>query len=323
MTCTVCDARTQTFLCRTHETELAELLDNLAIGLPIDRGRRSRPWLDCLRDAALGDTRLGESARRSTDYTTPVPFHHNASTRLDAIHATLVRWVQETCETQGIQYTGARTHPADFIGPLPDNAVRGHATSTTKDAVIWLRHQIGHITLTEDAGFFYREIRDIHDAIERIINRPKPNRFLGPCPAQINDPGQCRTKEPHHHPHACATEITAELEAGTAQCPACGAEHDVEYLQELLRNDLAYLPMSSVELLGSRTSETPGVLEQLEIPVPRSTFHYWRKERILRPRAWRCRDGSVWAERQTEDDEPLYWLADVRELRDGSRELAG
>jgi hypothetical protein len=99
--CQQCARKSQTFICTTCQAELKQMLEGLAIGFPLDTGRRSRPWLQCLEDAALGDTRLGESARRSTDRTTPVPFGEKASDLLADVYSVLAGWFQTILNRKG------------------------------------------------------------------------------------------------------------------------------------------------------------------------------------------------------------------------------
>lgn len=168
-----------------------------------------------------------------------------------------------------------------------------------------------------------RAFHDVHHAvaaIERLINRPIPPRFLGPCPTMVNaghDP-DCT----NHHPHACATRLTAHRKATTLTCPTCQTHHNVDELIRLSESCVAYEPYTSLELLGSRTSDLPGVLEQLNITVPRSTFHYWRKTGRLPVRGYRTTQGTNMSYRQTTTDEPTYWVADVRKLRDKTHDAA-
>jgi len=92
--CSVCHRKCQLHLCTDCSNQLREMLTGLAIGFPLGNGKRSRPWLQYLEDAALGDTRLGESARRSTDRTQPLPFGETASQLLTNTHTTLATWFQ-------------------------------------------------------------------------------------------------------------------------------------------------------------------------------------------------------------------------------------
>lgn len=101
--CTVCSAKSQLWLCNRCQTELRSMLDGLAIGNPLGNGRRSRPWLVCLQDAAEGSTRLGESARRATDQTQPMPFNERASDELGKVEGMLGTWVRHICESRGIE----------------------------------------------------------------------------------------------------------------------------------------------------------------------------------------------------------------------------
>jgi hypothetical protein len=104
MNCTVCAAKCNNgFLCSRCQQDLKQLLDGLSIGNPLGNGRRSRPWLVCLEDAALGGTRLGESARRSTERNSPTPFNERASDELGKVEGMLFGWVRHICESRGIE----------------------------------------------------------------------------------------------------------------------------------------------------------------------------------------------------------------------------
>jgi len=100
--CSVCHRKSQLHLCTDCSNQLREMLTGLAVGFPLDNGKRSRPWLQCLEDAALGDTRLGESARRSTDRTTPLPFGETASQILTNTHTRLATWFQTINVKNGV-----------------------------------------------------------------------------------------------------------------------------------------------------------------------------------------------------------------------------
>lgn len=101
--CQSCHAQTQLFLCKRCVADLRELLTGLASGFPLGNGRRSRPWLAALQDAATGDTRLGESTRRSTDLTSPLPYSETASGLLANVTGMLGTWVRHLCESRGVE----------------------------------------------------------------------------------------------------------------------------------------------------------------------------------------------------------------------------
>ena len=96
--CNVCSRKVDgAFMCGSCRTELTDLLTGLAVGWRVDNGHRaytSGSYLEFLADAVHGKTRLGESARRSTDKTSPLMAHLKASELFaDATH-TLSMWAQ-------------------------------------------------------------------------------------------------------------------------------------------------------------------------------------------------------------------------------------
>lgn len=95
--CEACGRKTQTFLCPTCQDELQEMLHGLAsrtaTNIVTGDARPASGWIELLEDAALGRTRLGESARRSTEKGSPMLFHQKASELLDDVHGMLLHWV--------------------------------------------------------------------------------------------------------------------------------------------------------------------------------------------------------------------------------------
>lgn len=106
--CQHCGAKTQLFLCDSCIESLRELLTGLVVGQELPSGHRAPGWIEYLQDCAWGRTRLGESARRSSDRTSPMPVHLAASELLDAVHATLGTWVRHICEARGIEVPANR-----------------------------------------------------------------------------------------------------------------------------------------------------------------------------------------------------------------------
>lgn len=101
--CTHCGGRAQLYLCGSCQTDLRDMLTGLAIGQDLGNGRRSRGFIQALEDAVLGDTRLGESARRSTERNTPLPVNLLASQLLENVHNMLGGWVRHLCESRGTE----------------------------------------------------------------------------------------------------------------------------------------------------------------------------------------------------------------------------
>lgn len=96
--CQSCHAKTQLNLCTRCQSDLRDTLTQLAqrtaTNIATGDHRRAAGWLELLEDAVLGNTRLGESARRSTERNTPLPVNLTASQLLDDTHAVLTRWVE-------------------------------------------------------------------------------------------------------------------------------------------------------------------------------------------------------------------------------------
>lgn len=166
-----------------------------------------------------------------------------------------------------------------------------------------LARNVSTIARHPDAGRFLQDLKNIIDRIEHRINRPKPERFLGPCPTLID------------RRQICATELRSTQEATQTTCPTCKQTHTIEHLEQELRKALREHPMSAVEILGSRTSDLPGALEELKLgTVRRTTFYKWCAKGKLQPRSYRTASGATMPYREDPDDKPLYWISDVEKL---------
>jgi hypothetical protein len=112
--CEVCRRKTQLYLCEGCSSELREMLTNLAertaTNLKTGETRPTAGWLELLEDAALSRTRLGESARRSSDRNTPLPVNLKASELLNNIHGMLARWSEAvSLHTETLAIEGQET----------------------------------------------------------------------------------------------------------------------------------------------------------------------------------------------------------------------
>ena len=99
--CQRCSRKSQLYLCSPCQGELHDMLKGLATGQQLPNGRTAPGWLEYLEDAALGRTRLGESARRSTEHSTPLPVNLGASALLNNVKDMLHRWAQQLTIHQG------------------------------------------------------------------------------------------------------------------------------------------------------------------------------------------------------------------------------
>lgn len=85
------------------------MLEGLIHGQNLGNNHFEPGWLEYLHDAATGHTRLGESARRSSEHGAPLlarlgpkgDFKDSPTEMWDRIHAMLATWVQATINRKG------------------------------------------------------------------------------------------------------------------------------------------------------------------------------------------------------------------------------
>lgn len=293
--CQVCEGRAQLFLCLTHITALREAL-------------REMPWwLGKLKDAAVGNVRLGESGRRGTraheldEFTgddgaekldkarrdgrfdlDKVLAHGRvnakASRLRDQAGNDLVTWVRHICETRGVT-------------PVSTDA---------KGCAEWLAEHVHAIASDEAAGECYNAIIDLTDQIRRVVNRPEPPRFCGPCVTELTaeQRQQLIDKGEEDRTH-CMVQLYARRKAATVTCPSCRAEHDVEALFKAMMDEADEYSFTITNLVDF-------VLPKLGLDVPRRTLQHWAKVGELVPSGW-------------ESNVARYQLAHVREVAGAKR----
>ena len=155
----------------------------------------------------------------------------------------------------------------------------------TASIALFLAANVGAIACDEQAGDCYADIRAAVDAIDRMINRPIPPRYCGPCPAVVGDAGE-----------TCDTALLADRKATEVQCWSCHTLHDVDTIEQEL--------WARVDEWLLSPSEITMVMDYFGEPVPPSTIRRWKMEGKLPIRGYR-------------DGKPRYWSADVRRLRNG------
>lgn len=236
--CRRCGAAAELFLCKTCTDELHTILTMLP------------RWLAHLEEAATGQTKMGENAPRASSDEAPIRFNGKASRLLDQAHGILVSWVRELCETRGVRYKPrswmATAKGSPFIDvKLDDNTVM----------LFWLADNVGAIAGDEDAVRCYTEMVYLRDSIERVINRPTAPRFVGPCPALLED----RTR--------CGTQLLADRAAENVTCPVCKNTYNVE--------DAITRLLLEVRNFSFSITDLHLMLTKLEMPVPRKTLYDW------------------------------------------------
>jgi hypothetical protein len=261
--CQRCGSKSQLFLCPNHTDELRDMLSELP--------RLTRH----LAEAATGQTRLGEPARRSRSDEQPMRINLRASDLLDQVNGLLVRWVQGLCESHGITYQAVEIAASPYDG----DAAR---------LAFWLSRNVNAITAGEDAGMCFNEIHAAVHRILSVINRPIPPRFCGPCPSPHPDDQSKR----------CNNQLTARGGAIDVKCQQCENTHNVEDLWQRMLTEVGPMRFTVEEILT--------MMSKFGEPLSDRTFRHWRKHGKVKPFGYRRSEGKT---------EPMYRLSDVIGLK--------
>lgn len=276
------------FLCNAHIGELRDMFTDL-------------PRLaNHLAEAATGQTRLGERERRSRSDDSPMRVNLKASDLLDHVNATLVRWVQDICDSRGVTYRALKIVPPGFAYDLEADEVRCAYTGDTAKLALWLAQNVDAVAADESAGDCFDEVHAHIARILAMINRPVPPRFCGPCPS--SDPADERRQ--------CGMALMAKRDAIEVLCPQCQTTHNVEHLLRRLLAEVDHWRFTRDEILL--------IMATLGDNLHKRTFQRWRKNNVVRPRGYRRPDGRISLTKHSEDDEPVYRLSDVRRAGEGA-----
>ncbi|MCV7100063.1 hypothetical protein H7I01_06600 [Mycobacterium palustre] len=252
--------------------------------------RRTPGLLADLNDVALRRTRMGSgSGHRKPGDEMPALYEpdteqgkatrqEQARLLLDIARNTLSTIVRDICETRGVE---------------PPRA-------TSVDAARFLAAHVGALACDEAAGQWKSEIDALVRRIERTLERPPTPRFCGPCTHYVE-----------HNRH-CGKLLYAKREAVEVTCGACKTTHNIERLTRNLENRAATMRFTSAEILI--------IMHTLGTPIPERTWSRWRKEERVKIRGYKRPDnpdgtrGAVRLHRLSDDDEPVYRLAEVRKV---------
>lgn len=294
--CQRCGSRSTLYLCGRHVTELEDMLTEL-------------PRLAAyLADAATGQTRLGERARRTRSDEAPMRVNLRASDLVDRINATVVRWAQQICEDRGLTYRAPRIVSPSLPKGARAQAVKDGAVVSDYDSPLarvcfWLAANVSAIACGEDAGDCFADIKAAVGSTLRAVNRPIPPRFCGPCPAPHPDDPARR----------CGEALMAHRESARVRCRACGTDHDVDARLHALLVEVDHWRFTASEILM--------IMETLGDPLAPRTFRHWRKTAVVKPAGWRRPDGRVSLRDSADGEqfEPMFRLSDVRAARTRQR----
>lgn len=322
-TCQHCARKSQLFLCQPHIDELRDML----LGLP-----QLLRWLE---DAALGQVKLSDDGsrrgRRSVEWVdgdTPLDVYRRMSRAESSallrrflalgginakaaelgqqVHLMLVRWAQELCDSRGLAYPGTAGLgtaglPSESHGEPRTVPGAGGCTGEAISIALWLAQHASALGADESAGMCFAEVQHAIDRVLTVINPPIPPLFVGPCPAP----------HPTEDRKACATRLIAKRDAIEVRCPQCKSTHNIESLM-----------IRQVTALGHQrftVQEIHLIMTKMGTPLPERTFRDWRKKGKILVAGYRRPDGRLAFTRHSDDDEPVYRLADVRKLK-GERE---
>lgn len=289
--CQVCEGRAELFLCLTHITVLRDALRELPW------------WLIKLNETAVGNVRLGESGRRGTraheldEFTGTDGADKLERARRDG------RFDLDKVLANG-RVNAKASRLMNCAGNDLDTWVRhtheqwGNAAAPKLGAIgcaVWLAKHTHAIASDESAGKCYNAIVDLTDQIRRVVNRPEPPQFCGPCVTELNAEQRAKLiaegREDRTH---CRVQLYARRAARIVKCPECGAEHNVDELQAAMLAEADEYSFSISDLADF-------VLPKLDIGVPRRTLQHWAKIGDLVPSGW-------------ESNVARYQLAHVREV---------
>ena len=298
--CVVCARNApNAYLCGACTSELRSWLHGLANGMVLHNHEtnvtyRAAGFLEALEDVRLGRTRLGESARRSTENNTPLMVRLGPKTQwagspvdvLKRFHGTMATWIRHITETRGTTFAPINSVPHHFIGPLRKDWRRlsSNYRASSADCAEWLAHHVSAIAQDEAAAELFSDVRQAIDDIERMVNRPVPDQFCGVCDATFENA-------------PCGNELYAARKDTEVVCPNCKTKHSVEKLFQQALDDSAEMSFTISEL---HRTILPAVREYVE---PRTLRRWFVRGRLV-PTGYDA------------EGEPRFLLADVRRLRD-------
>jgi len=190
-----------------------------------------------------------------------------ASELLATVADGLAYWVRVLCEERGVDYSPVQ---------VPSTAYGARYAA-------WLAVYVAAIAASPDAGDITTDIEGWRDDIETAVNRPVRQKYLGPCPTQLDG-------------EDCGLELTAPPEAIETYCRRCKTTHNVNRVSMVIlaSGRLRELPWERILDFNRKVPR--------EFQVPPRTLRWWRQSDRIKP--FRMCDGV-----------PLYRWADVETLR--------
>jgi len=256
--------------------------------------------VDYLEDAAIGLTKMGEDggSRRGFESSTPI-LDFRASDLLEALHSTLGQWATEIAR----RHSAVISPPVNWHRPVAEYRYR------SADYAVFLAAHVDHLASDPDCGDLCATLSAYVKRALVILNRKAPPLFCGPCPTRITDHSRCT--DCGQREHECATRLMARRGAVEVVCPACKTTHNVERLINHL--------LARADDFRATIPELHRVLRMLGTPVTQRTLYRWARTGVLKPAGYlRADNKRIGLARQSDDDKPVYRIADARKQHEQS-----
>ena len=210
-----------------------------------------------------------------------VPFHIGASEIKRAVANVVTTWARIILEERGMDLPPipeppiGPTHPTEckhqscnvIRWHIKDSEIT-HAAKFIGEWVWWLRKR-------PEAPEAYSDLLMVDMQLERVIDRPAPLKYAGPC-------------------NICRKDLYAREGAGTVDCRPCDRTYDMDQRREYL--------LEVVEDRLERASHIARAVTDLGSPISADRIRKWAERGRLLPHAT---DGL---------GRPLYRVGDVTEL---------
>ncbi|MEV0031410.1 hypothetical protein [Nocardia sp. NPDC050793] len=225
---------------------------------------------------------------------------------------TITTWARLIAEELGVEiYIGgphlvART--TELRGPLTADrtaaALPDAPPDATAQAAAWLAEQRHQLRAHPAAEQLHDDVRAAVAALRRYVDRPIERRYLGACPAVLDD----RT--------VCQYELRAEIgddgrTAPWVRCGRCRTQHEVARIEA----DARALAEQQLYTLADLVRVTAVI----GAAIPKRTLYHWAHgARRLEPRGWQHLDDDgrvrITDHRLADCDPQVYRLGDALEL---------
>jgi len=221
------------------------------------------------RAGATGDSH--DDLATSMEALARSPFNWKAADDLYAARNTLTGWVRVLID-----------EGAELLGPVPVGPVcwtrprcthmtcwqvRTHEMLDETALTLWLMRQLPWFRRRREATEFYEEIKHLHGAILRAIDRSVPLIFAGSC-------STCKTVEPDGT--VLKVHLYARLGANTVRCHKCGSEYDMAARRDQMLDDAWGM------LFNAATSALAAASFGYETKVER--IWKWKERGLITPR---------------------------------------